>query len=147
MEKKTFYLVDGAALPEVYINVVKAKQLLKSGKAATIAAAVKEAGISRSAFYKYKDFIDPINEKSRDSTITLSATLKDEPGVLSELLLVFAKTGCNVITINQNIPYNGVAPVTISFTKGEMKMTVEQLIEKLLKVPGTVQMDIIGAEG
>ena len=53
----------------------------------------------------------------------------------------------NVITINQNIPYNGVAPVTISFTKGEMKMTVEQLIEKLLKVPGTVQMDIIGAEG
>lgn len=144
MTKKTFYLVDGAALPEVYINVVKAKKLLKSGKADTVAAAVKEAGISRSAFYKYKDFIDPINEKSRESIITLSATLKDEPGVLSELLLVFAKTGCNVMTINQNIPYNGVAPVTVSFITGEMP--VEKLIERLMKVPGTVHIDIIGAE-
>lgn len=56
MEKR-FLLVDVNVLPEVFLHVLKAKELLASGKAKNISVATKMAGLSRSAFYKYKDCI------------------------------------------------------------------------------------------
>ena len=48
-------LVDAGVLPEVFGKVLEAKEHLQSGRAATAAEAARMAGISRSAFYKYKD--------------------------------------------------------------------------------------------
>ena len=56
MEKR-FLLVDAAVLPEVFLRVLEAKELLASRRARNISAAVKMAGLSRSAFYKYKDCV------------------------------------------------------------------------------------------
>ena len=50
-----FYLVDGNALPEVFIRVTQARELLDTGRAQTVAEAAEAVGISRSAYYKYKE--------------------------------------------------------------------------------------------
>ena len=144
--RTTYYLVDGAALPEVYLKVVEAKKMLRSGRAATVNEAAQAVGISRSAFYKYKDSIQSFNEKGADSTVTINAILRDEPGVLSKLLNVFAGAGCNVLTINQNIPYNEVAPISVAFRTENMVMDIETLIERLYEVDGTVHIDLIGSK-
>lgn len=145
-EKPNYYLVEGSALPEVYIKVVEAKKLLRSGRAKTVHEAAKAVGISRSAFYKYKDSIQSFNEKGANTTVTINATLRDEPGVLSNLLNVFAREGCNVLTINQNIPYNEVAPVSVAFRTENMIDDIGTLIEKLYAVEGTVQIELIGSK-
>ena len=55
--ERRFYLVDAQVLPEVFLKVVRAKELLASGEARSISAATRSVDLSRSAFYKYKDCI------------------------------------------------------------------------------------------
>ena len=54
-----YYIVEASALPEVFLKVAEAKQLLSTGKAATVNEATRLTGISRSAFYKYRDAVLP----------------------------------------------------------------------------------------
>ena len=60
--KKQYVLADVSVLPDVFPKVLKAKKLLRAGEAATVHDAVRMTGISRSAYYKYKDYIFPFNE-------------------------------------------------------------------------------------
>ena len=128
MEKR-FLLVDAEVLPEVFLSVLKAKELLASGAAKNISAAVKQAGISRSAFYKYKDSIFDA-DSSRDVT-TVTATLLDESGALHDFLEEMYRAGASVVTINQSMPENGTAQVSVALRTGQMHMEVEQLLGRL----------------
>ena len=114
MEKKKYYLVSAEALPEVFIKVAEAKRMLQVGEADTVGEAARLVGISRSAFYKYKDAVQPFQNMRAGHIITFYALLKDIPGVLSNYLSIFANSGANILTINQTIPTNGCAGVTIS---------------------------------
>jgi len=109
-----YLLVDAQALPDVFLKVVHVKQLLAQGKATSLSQAVKLAGLSRSAFYKYRDCVHPYSGEDAGGISTLYCELCDEPGVLSSLITALYKAGGNIITINQNIPVDGVAPVTVS---------------------------------
>ena len=125
--ERELILVDIGVLPEVFGKVLKAKQLLAIGAVKNISEAVDTVGISRSAFYKYKDSIFPFYEKKKEMLVTLSALLKNEPGVLSAMMNCFAEFECNVLTINQNIPSNGVALVTVSLETTNMSERVVTL--------------------
>ena len=83
MERR-FYLVDAQVLPEVFLKVVRAKELLASGEARSISAATRAVELSRSAFYKYKDCI--FDSENGREVITVMATLRDETGALQSLL-------------------------------------------------------------
>ena len=107
MEKKKYYLVSAEALPEVFIKVAEAKRMLQVGEADTVGEAARLVGISRSAFYKYKDAVQPFQNMRAGHIITFYALLKDIPGVLSNYLSIFANSGANILTINQTIPTNG----------------------------------------
>jgi len=109
-----YLLVDSRALPDVFLKVVQAKRFLAQGKATNLSQAVRLAGISRSAFYKYRDYVHPYKGEDAGDIATLYCELCDEPGVLSSLITALYKAGGNIITINQNIPVDGVAPVTVS---------------------------------
>lgn len=50
----TYYLVEADMLPEIFLKVMEAKELLQTGECSTVGDAVNRVGISRSAFYKYK---------------------------------------------------------------------------------------------
>ena len=125
--KTTFYLVDASVLPEVFTSVVKAKRLLKLGKVNTVNEAVKAVGISRSAYYKYKEAVFPFTEGTRGKILTLALVLEDVPGVLSSILNIIAEARANILTMNQNIPVHGLANVTISIDTKELREDTDYL--------------------
>ena len=138
-----FYLVEADMLPEIFVKVAKAKELLETGETATVAEAASTVGISRSAFYKYKDSITPFQDLKRGRIITFHIALRDKMGILSSVLAVFANTGANILTINQSIPINGIALVTISAETTGMLITSEELLEDLHNTPGVKKVDVI----
>lgn len=131
-----YYIVHEDALPEGLKRVCFAQRLLMGGKVKTVAQAAAEAGISRSAYYKYRDSISPFAEGYKDSIITLQAVLENRSGVLSNFLNMVAKAGGNVVTVNQNIPLGGVAGITLAVNTAQMKVSREALIKKLLSLSG-----------
>ena len=101
------------------------------------------SGISRSAFYKYKDSVQPFNDMKAEHIITFYGMLKDAPGVLSRVLSEFAGAGANILTINQSIPTNGCAAVTISAETSDMELTLEAFLEKAASIEGVVRFEIL----
>ena len=122
-----YYIVAANALPEIFVKVAEAKRMMQTGEADTVGAATKQVGISRSAFYKYKDAVQPFNDMKAEHIITFYCMLKDNTGVLSSVLSVFATSGANILPINQGMPTNGCAAVTISAETSGLAETLEKL--------------------
>ena len=137
MERR-FLMLDAAVFPEVFLKVLKAKELLDNGAARNISAATRQAGISRSAFYKYKDCIFD-SENSRE-VITVMATLLDETGALQALLAGISAAGASIVTINQATPENGAAQVAVSVRTGTMQMSVEEMMSRLVRQRTVVEV-------
>ena len=141
--KTKFYIVSADALPEIFIKVAEAKRMMQTGEADTVGAATRQVGISRSAFYKYKDSVQPFNDMKSEHIITFQAMLKDSTGVLSRVLAAFAASGANILTINQSIPTNGCAAVTIPAETSEMAESLEQLVANAEGLDGVVKFEIL----
>lgn len=135
MGKVNYLLVDKSILPKVYVKVLEAKSLLQSGEASNASQAAKMAGISRSAYYKYKDKIFEYSEQG-DDVSTVNAKLKDNAGVLSAVMNVLYVAGANILSINQSIPLNGVADVSITFSFADSEVSQDELIGKIKDVSG-----------
>ncbi len=138
-----YYIIETSALPEIFLKVAEAKRMLSTGEVSTVNEAAKRMGISRSAFYKYRDAILPFQNMMKGRIITFQMMLHDEPGVLSSLLMVFAKRKANVLTINSIIPTNGHALVTISAELTDVEVSLEELLAEFGNAPGVIKADII----
>ena len=138
-----YFIVEAEAMPEIIRKVAQAKQLLEMGEESTVNCASKAVGISRSAFYKYKDAVRPFSDMLHGRIVTIQVMLRDEPGVLSGVLNLFAGTGINVLTINQNIPVGGRAVVTITAETSELQHPLEQLLSDSSKIPGVLKCEIL----
>ncbi|NLY44327.1 MAG: ACT domain-containing protein [Clostridiaceae bacterium] len=141
-----YFLVDSSVLPEVFSKVIEVKKILEAKKAKTVNDAVQAVGISRSAYYKYKDYVFPFYEITQGKIVTLFVVLEDIPGILSNLLSVIAKVRANILTINQNIPINGVANITISIRTGNMIGNIQQFISQVEKIEGVKKVEILATE-
>ena len=142
----TYLLVDSRVLPEVFSKVIEVKKLLSSGKSRTINDAVREVGLSRSAFYKYKDYVFPFYETSRGRVITLFFVVEDFSGILSSIINKIAEAKANIITINQNVPINGLADVTISIATSGMTMDIGKLMENIGEIEGVRRQEILARD-
>ena len=143
MDKKRYFIVSADALPEVFVKVAEAKRMLQVGEVSTVGQAAAAVGISRSAFYKYKDAVQPFQNMKAGHIITLYALLKDNPGVLSGYLSIFAASGANILTINQTIPTNGCAGVTVSVESSDMTVAMEEMISRLTTANGVLHFEIM----
>lgn len=136
MEKVNYYLVNASILPPVYSKVIEAKNYLASGEASSTSQAVKMAGISRSAYYKYKDSIFEYSTDSNDETLTINAKLKDNAGVLSALMNELYKAGANILSVSQSVPVNSVADVSVTVRATDMTVTAQVLIKNIKSIKG-----------
>lgn len=136
MKKVKYYLVNSSILPPVYAKVVEAKNYLASGEASNASQAAKMAGISRSAYYKYKDAIFEYSADSSEETLTINAKLKDNAGVLSALMSELYKAGTNVLSVSQSVPVNSVADVSVTVRATDMAVTADDLLEGIKKING-----------
>ncbi len=138
-----YYIVEASALPEVFLKVAEAKRLLSTGAASTVNEAAKKTGISRSAFYKYRHADLPSQTMKTGRIITYQLLLHDVPGLLSEILGIFAEAGANIITINSIVPTNGTAVVTISAETIDLKVQLEELMARLSGSPGVIKAEVL----
>lgn len=138
-----YLLVDTKVLPDVFLRVVQAKRLLAMGRADSLSQAAKMAGISRSALYKYKDFVHNYDESLSENILNISAVLEDRPGVLSAVLGELTRYHANVLTVNQNIPFDGVAPVSLSVRYDRSGGGEDELLGALKALPGVVEVKMV----
>ena len=141
--KPKYYIVEASALPEVFLKVAEAKRLLSTGEATTVNEAARITGISRSAFYKYRDTVMPFHNMMIGRILTYQLKLHDEPGVLSGILKTFADFSANILTINQTIPSGGCALVTITAETSGIKETPDELLRQLSGSSGVIKAEVL----
>ncbi|HIY34365.1 MAG TPA: ACT domain-containing protein [Candidatus Eubacterium faecigallinarum] len=142
MSKVNYFLVNSSILPPVFEKVIKAKNYLASGEAANATQAAKMAGISRSAYYKYKDSIFEYNTFDDQETVTLNAKLRDNAGVLSALMNELYLAGANVLSVSQSVPVNSVADVSVTVRVTQMTVSIHDMVDKIKKVSGVKSVNI-----
>ena len=138
-----YYIVEASVLPEIFRKVVETRRLLDTGEVETVNQAVQATGISRSAFYKYKDAVRPFQDMLHGRIVTFQLLLKDEPGLLSQVLNRFAGSGANILTINQGIPSNGSAVVTVNAETSGMEGSLQKLLEEIVSLAGVIRGEIV----
>jgi len=137
------FVVAAEALPEIVLRVSQAKDLLETGEAETVNDAVKRVGVSRSAFYKYKDLIHPFSDLLSGRIVTFQAVLRHEPGALSALLDRLAQGGANLLTINQGIPSGGVAVVTFGVETSALTTSLEELLKEIETLKSVIHCEVL----
>ena len=131
-----------SVLPEVYVKVIEAKGYLQSGEAANASQAVKMAGISCSAYYKYKDKTFEYSEQGDDAT-TINAKLQDNAGVLSSVMNELYLAGANILAVNQSILANNIADVSITVNFAQSGHMTDEVLEKIKKVGGVKSAELV----
>ena len=144
-EKSTFYLVREEILPEAIKKTIKVKEILKRGEIKTINEAVEKMGLSRSAYYKYKDYIFLPNEFNQQKAI-ISLDLSHEKGTLSKVLNTLSDFNTNILTISQALPINNVANVNISLDILNINNSLDDLIKALGNIKGVINAQLINLE-
>lgn len=140
-----YYIVEASALPEIFLKVVEAKRLLATGEATTVNDATKKMDISRSAFYKYRDMVQPFRDMSNSQIITFQFLLRDEPGALQAILRAFSDNSMNLMTVNSITPSDGCAVVTIAAETAHASLSVEEMLGLLMLTPGVIKAEILAA--
>lgn len=145
-DRDNYFLVRADMLPESMQKTVEAKKLLESGAVKSVQEAVDRVGLSRSAFYKYKEAVFPFHTVMNQQIITISVNLEHRTGVLSQMLTYIARNGGNILTINQTIPLQGLAHVVLSIETANMAMNMTQLTEELKQLDGVKRVALIGQQ-
>lgn len=141
-----YLLIHKSILPEYYEKVLQARRLLESGRVRDVSQAVKKVGISRSTYYKYRDFVLEPSELSVGRRAVFSMMLTHEPGVLSAVLSRISAAGGSVLTISQSMPVHGQASVTVSLDVGELKGQTGDLMREIEMTPGVDQLRLLALE-
>ncbi len=141
-----FILVDKNVLPPVISKVLEAKLILAQNPGRSVQSVVEDQGISRSAYYKYKDNVHPFYEASYGRVITVIFVVEDVSGILSNIINIMARANLNIVTINQNMPINGLADISISVETNKMDGPMGDLIGRLKAIPGVRKCEIIARD-
>ena len=133
-------LVKSEALPAVFKNVLIVKEMLARGEAASISEAIKKAGVSRSAYYKYKDCVFSYSGENDGSTMWLNIVLSNNAGKLSNLTAFLYKVGANILTVNQSLPVDGTAAVSIMFKTDNLTVELSKLPQMIKSIDGVISV-------
>ena len=112
-------------------KTIEVKRILTNGEETTIQDAAKKVGLSRSAFYKYRDTVFPFESIARERILTIFIQLEDRKGSLAILLGIVSDAKCNILTIHQTIPVQARANITLSLDVTEMEIKMEEFLQRL----------------
>ncbi len=144
--QSSYLIVDKRILPDYYEKVVKACELLRLGLAKDVSEAVRQVGISRSTYYKYKDYVFAPGENTLCKRAVISVLLSHEPGILGDLLKLLSSVGANILTITQTPPIHEQASVTITLDMSAMSVSMDALLMKIGEKRGASNARLIAIE-
>lgn len=139
-----YYIVAHRILPEAIKKTADVKELLARGEAQTINAAVEKIGMSKSAYYKYRDGVFPFHRAAHNRIVTMFLQLEHKAGVLSTILNTIAAEQGNILTINQSIPLQGLANATLSIDTAGMQVSIETLLKSVNLIKGVNKVEVTG---
>ncbi|SCT84060.1 ACT domain-containing protein [Staphylococcus xylosus] len=141
---KKFYLIREDVLPESVVKTLKIKEVLKNDPSLSIFEAVKQFDLSRSAFYKYRDTIFPIDEKMESTReFTLILYVNDIIGMLAEVLNTLSSLSLSVLTIHQSIPMESRATITLSLDAKGTNLEIDDVMEALRVIDHVSKVELI----
>ncbi|MFZ5648831.1 MAG: ACT domain-containing protein [Bacillota bacterium] len=143
-KSKRFFLVHEEILPESIVKAARAKEMILKGEVSTVNEAVERVNISRSAYYKYRDSVFPLQPGPREKDITLNLTLEHRTGVLSKVLSFIASLGGNIITIRQEMPVEGLARVCINIDISGMNDNIDTVLHEIKGCDGVKAVSLEG---
>lgn len=146
MNNKKYLIVNKKILPDVYERVIEARTMINDGKVKGISEAVKTVGISRSTYYKYKDYVFAPSEETIGRMAIIAMTLAHKRGVLSAAINAISDYNANILTINQNIPINNQANVTLSLDISGLENSVDELVAFLQGIEGILSAKLLSVE-
>ncbi len=140
-----YLIINKKVLPDYFEKVVDAKNLVEHGF--DVSSAVKKVGISRSTYYKYKDYVfTPNEDTTRGKRAIISLLLKNEKGALYEVLNDLLLVNVNVLSITQSPIINHKASVELTIDTGDMLETIEQLLHRLSDMDGVLNVRLVAVE-
>lgn len=141
-----YLVVDKAILPSYCEKVIDAGLLLEDGTAKDVSEAVKMVGISRSTYYKYRDFVREISPVVHHKHAIVSMMMRHEVGVLSDVLNLISRYSFSIWTINQNPPVDGKANVVITLDLGSRPRDLDMMIEEIGEIKGLSRVQLLGID-
>ena len=144
--KGDYLIVHKKILPVYYEKVLEARQMVESGAARDVSAAVRAVGISRSTYYKYKDFIYSPDSGDAGRKAVISMQLSHEIGVLSTALNRLSEMDVNVLTISQSLPIRGAASVVMTLDIAQMNVSLDEATRALSGIPGVENVYLVAVE-
>lgn len=143
-DNRKFYLIREDVLPESVIKTLKVKDALKNNSNLSIYDAVKQFNLSRSAFYKYRVTIFPVDEKILDQReFTLILYVNDIVGMLAQVLNAISQLQLSVLTIHQSVPIEDKATITLSLNARNSNLSIDEVIESLREINHVTKVDLI----
>ena len=130
-----FIIVSTKVLPDYFKKVLEAKTLLETKKAVNVTDAAKQVGISRTTYYKYKDYVFQPEESNDGRKAVINMILAHRPGILSKVIRCFSDLGVNILTVSQSMPVIGRADVMVTLDISNMTCTAEELLSQLQSMP------------
>ena len=143
---ESYLIVHKSILPDYYEKVIEARRLMESGRVKEVSQAVRQVGISRSTYYKYKDFIFEPSEMEGGRKAVLSMMLDHEPGILSALLLRISEAGASVLTIDQSLPIHDKASVTMALDISDLSEPLSALQNAIAATQGVDNLRLLALE-
>ena len=143
---ENFLIVNKEILPDYYEKVVEARNMINEGRVKGISEAVKQVGISRSTYYKYKDYIFAPGENTSGRKAVISLMLNHEKGILSEVLNRLSNMNANILTITQSLPINRKASVVLSLDISDIAASIEEIIAALAAIHGVSNAKLVSIE-
>ena len=134
--EKQFYLVDFQILPEAIKKTIRVKEMLKNDTSATINSAVHSMGISRSAYYKYKNHVETAFDKPKEKAVVFFILMNKDFSLFGKVLRRITKEAGEVLTINRGLSFEKTVPVTIAFKTKNLSEEIEKLSVSLKKIKG-----------
>lgn len=138
-----YYVIHKKVLPDYFEKVIQIKEII--GLGTNISDACKQVGLSRSTFYKYKDYVNRPSMKV-GKRIILSLKLIDEPGALSNILNEVAAKNANVLAINQEVPIHNIAFVTLTIAILNHEISATTFVNELRPLKNVIDITTLAIE-
>lgn len=149
--EKQFYLVDFQVLPEAIKKTIRIKESLKNGRVKTINEALSAMNISRSAYYKYKDHVEPVTGAVKERSITYFIMMQNDFSLLNKIMRKIMrkikKENNDVLSINSGVAFGENVPTIISFKTKMTLADINLLAESIRRIKGIIRIVVSEEEG
>lgn len=132
--KSDFLIVHKKILPDYLDKVIEARKLIENKECSTVKEAVRQVGISRNTYYKYKDYVYETSDNKTNRHAVISLILKNENGSLASVIHVLTNLGTSILTISQAIPIHEKANVLLSLDITSLSCSIDEMLSSLKEI-------------